>query len=92
MIVLKVGGASVERISLPGEPCVVVHGAGPQISAEMERRGLEVQFVGGRRVTSKQALEVVRESLVAVNGALCTAIGDTAPSGIPSEVSGPSMS
>ena len=26
---------------------VVVHGAGPQISAEMERRGLEVQFVGG---------------------------------------------
>ena len=31
----------------------VVHGAGPQISAEMERRGLPVSFVGGRRVTRR---------------------------------------
>jgi acetylglutamate kinase len=60
------------------EPVVVVHGAGPQISAEMERRGLEVQFVGGRRVTSKEALEVVRESMLEVNDALCAAIGDLA--------------
>jgi acetylglutamate kinase len=37
-----------------------------------------VQFVGGRRVTSKAALEVVRESLAGVNAALSAAIGDLA--------------
>jgi acetylglutamate kinase len=83
-IVVKCGGAVAESAAelilelAATEQIVVVHGAGPQISAEMERRGLEVQFVGGRRVTSKQALEVVRESLAEVNGALCSAIGDTA--------------
>jgi acetylglutamate kinase len=44
----------------------------------MERRGLDVQFVGGRRVTSKEALEVVRESMADVNAALCAAIGEQA--------------
>ena len=42
---------------------------------EMERRGLPVEFVGGRRVTTPAGLEVVRESLAAVNAALCAAIG-----------------
>lgn len=83
-IVVKCGGAVAESAAelilelASVDPVVVVHGAGPQISTEMERRGLEVQFVGGRRVTSKEALEVVRESLVAVNAALCRAIGDPA--------------
>jgi len=83
-IVVKCGGAVAESAAelilelAENEPVVVVHGAGPQISAEMERRGLEVQFVGGRRVTSKDALEVVRESLAEVNAALCAAIGEPA--------------
>lgn len=83
-IVVKCGGAVAESaaeliLELAAiEPVVVVHGAGPQISAEMERRGLEVQFVGGRRVTSKEALEVVRESFEEVNAALCAAIGEPA--------------
>jgi acetylglutamate kinase len=83
-VVVKCGGAVAESAAVlilelaETEPVIVVHGAGPQISAEMERRGLEVQFVGGRRVTSKDALEVVRESLAEVNAALCAAIGDTA--------------
>ena len=38
----------------------VVHGAGPQISLEMERAGIPVEFVGGRRVTTAAGLEVVR--------------------------------
>ena len=80
-VVVKCGGAVAERAAgtilelALVEPVVVVHGAGPQISAEMERRGLEVQFVGGRRVTSKAALEVVRESMAEVNAALSAAIG-----------------
>jgi acetylglutamate kinase len=41
----------------------------------MERRGLAVEFVRGRRVTRPEALGVVRESMAAVNAALCRAIG-----------------
>jgi len=74
-VVLKVGGASVGRIALLDEPTVVVHGAGPQISQEMERRGLLPQFVNGRRVTTPEVLAIVRESFAAVNAALCDAIG-----------------
>jgi acetylglutamate kinase len=83
--VFKVGGASVEaaaakvlRLVAEGHEVCVVHGAGPQISDEMARRGLEVRFVHGRRVTTAQALDVVRESLAAVNAAVCAAIGDAA--------------
>jgi acetylglutamate kinase len=83
-VVVKCGGAVAESAAdlilelAYEEPVVVVHGAGPQISAEMERRGLEVQFVGGRRVTSREALEVVRESMTEVNATLCAAIGEPA--------------
>jgi acetylglutamate kinase len=76
--VLKVGGASVGRIEVGDEPTVVVHGAGPQISQEMERRGLKPRFVHGRRYTTPEVLEIVRESFVAVNAAVCKAIGERA--------------
>lgn len=56
----------------------IVHGAGPQISAELERAGLEVRFHEGRRVTSAEALGVVRRSLAAVNSHVCQAIGPRA--------------
>jgi len=75
VIVLKVGGASIGPIALSDEPTVVVHGAGPQISREMARRGLVPQFVHGRRVTTPAVLEIVRASLAEVNARLCEAIG-----------------
>jgi acetylglutamate kinase len=84
-LVVKVGGAvaaeSANRIlglREEGHEGVVVHGAGPQITQEMQRRGIPVQFVQGRRRTSRRALDVVRESLVAVNTELCAALGDVA--------------
>ena len=77
-VVLKVGGASVGRLDVGDEPTVVVHGAGPQISQEMERRGLAPRFVNGRRVTTPEVLEIVRESFAAVNAALCESIGPRA--------------
>jgi acetylglutamate kinase len=84
VIVLKVGGASTagiaEAVHAAREPVCVVHGAGPQISAELERRGLEVLFVGGRRVTTPAVLDVVRASLAQMNAAVCAAIG---PSAVP---------
>ena len=63
-----------------GHQVVVVHGAGPQITQEMQRQGIPVQFVHGRRRTSRRALDVVRESLVTVNTDLCAALGEVAVS------------
>src|SRR5262249_48135676 len=81
-VVLKVGGASTggvaEAVERLGPRVCVVHGAGPQISEEMERRGLEVTFVGGRRVTTPEALGVVRGSFASVSAAVCAAIGSRA--------------
>jgi acetylglutamate kinase len=39
---------------------VVVHGGGPQISAMLERLGIPSEFRGGLRVTSPEAMDVVR--------------------------------
>jgi acetylglutamate kinase len=72
-----------------GVGVVVVHGGGPQISAELARRGIPSEFRGGFRVTSPEALEVVREvlsgqishelvELINVDGALAQALsGET---------------
>lgn len=39
---------------------VVVHGGGPQINAMLGRLGIESEFQGGYRVTTPEAMEVVR--------------------------------
>jgi acetylglutamate kinase len=84
VIVVKVGGAVADAsaqavLALAAEQdVVVVHGAGPQITEEMERFGIPVEFVGGRRVTTEAGLAVVRSSLAAVNRALCAALGPRA--------------
>jgi acetylglutamate kinase len=78
MMVVKVGGAVVGSELGALEDVVVVHGGGAQISAAMERAGLKVTFVGGRRVTDTAALAVVREALLRVNRGLCAAIGPRA--------------
>jgi acetylglutamate kinase len=84
-LVVKVGGAvaseSADRIlglREEGHELVVVHGAGPQITDEMKRRGIPVEFVNGRRRTSRAALDVVRESMAEVNAGLCAALGHAA--------------
>lgn len=83
-VVLKLGGAIaadaaalVHELADEHEVCVV-HGAGPQISEAMARYGLEVEFVGGRRVTSAAAMVLVRRSFALVNADLCAAIGECA--------------
>jgi len=84
-LLVKVGGAVAEgaashvlELASAGHQVCVVHGAGPQISAEMARAGLPVEFVGGRRVTTPEVIVIVRASLVAVNAAVCAAIGERA--------------
>lgn len=43
---------------------VVVHGGGPQISAMLARLGIDSEFKGGFRVTTPEALDVVRMVLL----------------------------
>jgi len=83
LVVLKLGGrvaaeAVRDALAQAGGRAVVVHGAGPQISAETARRGIEPRFVQGRRATTPEVLEVVRESMDAVNAEVCAAIGPAA--------------
>jgi acetylglutamate kinase len=59
---------------------VVVHGGGPQISAMLERLGIESEFRGGYRVTSPEAMEVVRMVLTGqISRTLVSAINEHGP-------------
>jgi acetylglutamate kinase len=43
---------------------VVVHGGGPQITAHLERLGIESVFAAGHRITTPETMDVVRMVLV----------------------------
>ncbi|HSG13223.1 MAG TPA: acetylglutamate kinase [Gaiellaceae bacterium] len=84
-VVVKLGGrvaASSAGYALDrheaGDEVVVVHGAGPQISAELERLGRPVTFVDGRRFTDGPTLEVVRSLLVEVGAEVAATLGSAA--------------
>jgi acetylglutamate kinase len=75
-IVVKMGGSIMDDeqaltdmltdvvfLSAVGMRPVIVHGGGKAISEAMERRGLEVQFVQGRRYTDQRTLTVVEHVL-----------------------------
>ncbi len=76
IIVIKFGGsimddeaamknilADVVFMNAVGMRPVLVHGGGMAISRAMEQRGLEVQFVKGRRYTDQRTLRVVEHVL-----------------------------
>jgi acetylglutamate kinase len=76
-LVIKYGGAAMERADLKGPFAldvillrlvginpVIVHGGGPQIGALMKRLGKEPRFVGGMRVTDAETVEIVEMVLV----------------------------
>lgn len=87
-VVIKYGGAAMtdERLRhsvaadivlmrLVGINPVIVHGGGPEITAYMKRLEMPVEFVDGLRVTTPEAMELVRMVLVGkVNGDLVSAI------------------
>ena len=67
--VIKVGGRAQRDERLPavlaalarnGEKLVLVHGGGDQISELQRRFGRQPEFVNGRRVTTKEDLEIIR--------------------------------
>lgn len=56
---------------------VVVHGGGPQITEHLDRLGIDSEFRGGLRVTTAEAMQVVRMVLVGqVNGDVVNLIND----------------
>ena len=76
-VVIKVGGSTMtDAAVLPsvlrdvvfleqaGMWPILVHGGGPRITAEMERRGLKPTFVQGRRVTDAATLAIAQEVLI----------------------------
>lgn len=59
---------------------VVVHGGGPQIGEWLARMGKESEFVGGRRVTDAETLEVAQMVLMGkVNADIVTALNAFGP-------------
>ncbi len=83
--VVKVGGAvlrddlealtsSLAFLQEVGLTPIVVHGAGPQLDAELRAAGIEKRMVEGLRVTSPEALAIVRRVLQAANLQLVEAL------------------
>jgi acetylglutamate kinase len=59
---------------------VVVHGGGPQISSMLDRLGIESEFRGGYRVTTPEAMDVVRMVLSGqVNRELVSLVNEHGP-------------
>jgi acetylglutamate kinase len=88
LIVLKYGGNAMgapeaadplldeiaERVS-EGDRVVLVHGGGPQIDAELARRGIATTRVGGLRVTDRATLDATESVLCgSVNKGLVRAL------------------
>lgn len=60
----KAFAADMVFLRYAGIKPVVVHGGGPQISSMLGRLGIESEFRGGLRVTTPEAMDVVRMVLV----------------------------
>lgn len=86
-MIVKYGGNAMKspelRRAVAGEiaalraefPVVVVHGGGPVIERELAARGVPSEFVGGLRVTSPAAMDVVEMALTALGKELAQDIG-----------------
>lgn len=93
VVVVKFGGNAMSRPELfadfakdivmmhrVGMRPVVVHGGGPQIGEWLARLGKESEFVGGRRVTDAETLEVAQMVLIGkVNSDIVTALNTFGP-------------
>ena len=85
LTVVKCGGAFLARgrFELGGyvpeaSGACVVHGAGGRITETLAAAGIDAPFVAGRRVTTEEALPLVREAYRAENRELCRQIGSRA--------------
>ena len=76
----KAFAADMVYLGYVGLKHVVVHGGGPQITAMLDRLGIPSEFRGGYRVTTPEAMEVVRMVLTGqVSRELVTLINEHGP-------------
>lgn len=86
-VVIKLGGevvageflaplaADIAELVKSGVPVVVVHGGGPQATALQKKLGQVPNIVGGRRITDRDTLDVMKMTVAgAVNVDLCSAL------------------
>jgi acetylglutamate kinase len=86
-VVIKLGGevvageflaplaADISELVKSGVPVVVVHGGGPQATALQKKLGQVPNIVGGRRITDRDTLDVMKMTVAgAVNVDLCAAL------------------
>ncbi|WP_108670068.1 acetylglutamate kinase [Peribacillus acanthi] len=83
--VIKLGGStihdltadfftSLQELKNNGHQLVFVHGGGPDISAMMDKMGVQSEFHNGLRVTSKEVMEVVELMLAGKTNRLLTSL------------------
>ena len=94
VVVLKYGGAAMERAPLSGPfaddvallvssgiSTVVVHGGGPKVTEVSSRLGIEATFVDGVRVTDAQTLDVA--TMVLAGSLNTSVVGTLLAGGVP---------
>jgi N-acetyl-gamma-glutamyl-phosphate reductase/acetylglutamate kinase len=85
--VIKVGGGnlleemdtlteSLSFLASVGLLPVVIHGAGPQINAELEKQKIDSEYINGMRITTAEILGVVRKEFQKENLRLVKALED----------------
>jgi acetylglutamate kinase len=57
----------IKQMTVQGAKVILVHGGGPEISEEMERRGLSPKKIAGIRITDQDGLEVAEKVLSNLN-------------------------
>ncbi|KAI9907596.1 hypothetical protein PsorP6_004532 [Peronosclerospora sorghi] len=61
---------------------ILVHGAGPQMNAELDKQGVEPQYVGGNRVTDQKTLDIAQKIFIDTNNKLVAALNEA---GVPAK-------
>src|SRR6056300_1020542 len=85
--VIKVGGGVIENdlenlvsslafLNEVGLRPIIVHGGGPKLSEELNKRKIEFSFFNGQRVTTKEVLDVAYEIFSGENKKIVSALND----------------
>ena len=92
--VIKVGGAVIQSdlenlisslafLNEVGLRPIIVHGGGPKLSEELNKRKIEFSFLNGQRVTTKEVLEVAYEIFCGENKKIVSALNEQHVNAIP---------
>ena len=92
--VIKVGGAVIQSdlenlvsslafLNEVGLRPIIIHGGGPKLSEELNKRKIEFSFLNGQRVTTNEVLDVAYEIFSGENTKIVSALKDQEVEAIP---------